>query len=53
MIIALSFDDALAGRLLASAAQENEPFWRLPLAEFPVCRWRSSTAINCRLTLPN
>ena len=29
-----SFDDALAGRLLASAAQENEPFWRLPLAEF-------------------
>ena len=28
------FDDALAGRLLASAAQENEPFWRLPLAEF-------------------
>ena len=35
MIIALfSFDDALAGRLLASASQENEPFWRLPLAEF-------------------
>ncbi len=29
-----SFDDALAGRLLASASQENEPFWRLPLAEF-------------------
>ena len=29
-----SFDDALAGRLLASAAEENEPFWRLPLAEF-------------------
>lgn len=29
-----SFDDALAARLLASAAQENEPFWRLPLAEF-------------------
>lgn len=29
-----SFDDALVGRLLASAAQENEPFWRLPLAEF-------------------
>jgi PepB aminopeptidase len=29
-----SFDDQLAARLLASAAQENEPFWRLPLAEF-------------------
>ena len=29
-----SFDDALACRLLASASQENEPFWRLPLAEF-------------------
>ena len=29
-----SFDDALAGKLLASAAAENEPFWRLPLAEF-------------------
>ncbi|WP_318370841.1 aminopeptidase PepB [Enterobacter sp.] len=30
----LSFDDNLANRLLASAAAENEPFWRLPLAEF-------------------
>nr|WP_121500694.1 aminopeptidase PepB [Entomohabitans teleogrylli] len=29
-----SFDDALANRLLSSAAAENEPFWRLPLAEF-------------------
>ncbi|MEN4870170.1 aminopeptidase PepB [Kosakonia cowanii] len=29
-----SFDDGLAGRLLNSAAAENEPFWRLPLAEF-------------------
>ncbi|KIS45792.1 aminopeptidase PepB [Kosakonia radicincitans] len=29
-----SFDDALAGRLLNSATAENEPFWRLPLAEF-------------------
>ncbi len=29
-----SFDDTLAGRLPTSAAQENEPFWRLPLAEF-------------------
>lgn len=29
-----SFDDALANRLLASASAENEPFWRLPLAEF-------------------
>ncbi|MDU6682147.1 MAG: aminopeptidase PepB [Enterobacteriaceae bacterium] len=29
-----SFDDKLANRLLASAAAENEPFWRLPLAEF-------------------
>ncbi|MDU4268281.1 MAG: aminopeptidase PepB [Enterobacter hormaechei] len=27
-----SFDDKLADRLLASAAAENEPFWRLPLA---------------------
>jgi len=29
-----SFDDALAQALQDSAAQENEPFWRLPLAEF-------------------
>ena len=29
-----SFDDKLANRVLASAAAENEPFWRLPLAEF-------------------
>lgn len=29
-----SFDDKLANHLLASAAAENEPFWRLPLAEF-------------------
>ncbi|AFJ46145.1 aminopeptidase PepB [Shimwellia blattae] len=29
-----SFDDGLAARLLESAAAENEPFWRLPLAEF-------------------
>lgn len=29
-----SFDDKLANRLLKSAAAENEPFWRLPLAEF-------------------
>jgi len=29
-----SFDDQLADRLLKSAAEENEPFWRLPLAEF-------------------
>ena len=29
-----SFDDKLAGKLMASAAAENEPFWRLPLAEF-------------------
>ena len=29
-----SFDDKLAARRLASAAAENEPFWRLPLAEF-------------------
>jgi len=29
-----SFDDALAQSLLQSAEQENEPFWRLPLAEF-------------------
>ncbi|XTZ39436.1 aminopeptidase PepB [Salmonella enterica] len=29
-----SFDDALANRLLGSASAENEPFWRLPLAEF-------------------
>jgi PepB aminopeptidase len=29
-----SFDDALAQSLLESAASENEPFWRLPLAEF-------------------
>lgn len=29
-----SFDDALAGRLLESAHNEGELFWRLPLAEF-------------------
>ncbi|WP_380183641.1 aminopeptidase PepB [Kalamiella sp. sgz302252] len=29
-----SFDDGLAQSLLTSAASENEPFWRLPLAEF-------------------
>ncbi|MFY9994677.1 MAG: aminopeptidase PepB [Leclercia sp.] len=29
-----SFDDKLAAKLMASAAAENEPFWRLPLAEF-------------------
>ncbi|WP_213989993.1 aminopeptidase PepB [Sodalis sp. dw_96] len=29
-----SFDDVLAQSLLQSAEQENEPFWRLPLAEF-------------------
>jgi len=29
-----TFDDKLASRLMASAAAENEPFWRLPLAEF-------------------
>ena len=29
-----SFDDALAARFMASAQAENEPFWRLPLAEF-------------------
>ncbi|WP_368544724.1 aminopeptidase PepB [Enterobacter soli] len=28
-----TFDDKLAARLMASAAAENEPFWRLPLAE--------------------
>ncbi|QIQ22372.1 aminopeptidase PepB [Zophobihabitans entericus] len=30
----LTFDDQLAGKLFTSAAEENEPFWRLPLAEF-------------------
>ncbi len=29
-----SFDDELAHSLLDSATAENEPFWRLPLAEF-------------------
>lgn len=29
-----SFDDALAQSLLKCAEAENEPFWRLPLAEF-------------------
>ena len=29
-----SFDDSLAQALLTSADAENEPFWRLPLAEF-------------------
>ncbi len=44
MITLFSFDDALAGRLLASAAQETD--------RSGVCRWRSSTATNCR-PLPN
>lgn len=30
----LTFDDQLASELLDSAQQENEAFWRLPLAEF-------------------
>ncbi|MDR0805655.1 MAG: aminopeptidase PepB [Enterobacteriaceae bacterium] len=30
----LSFDDQLASDMLTSASNENEPFWRLPLAEF-------------------
>lgn len=30
----LSFDDILVDKLLHSAAEEQEPFWRLPLAEF-------------------
>lgn len=29
-----TFDDVLAQSLMGSAASENEPFWRLPLAEF-------------------
>ncbi|MFB6421866.1 MAG: aminopeptidase PepB [Candidatus Malihini olakiniferum] len=29
-----SFDDTFAERLLTSAKEENEPFWRLPLEEF-------------------
>lgn len=29
-----SFDDALVAELLASAKEEHEPFWRLPLEEF-------------------
>ncbi len=29
-----SFDDALVAALMQSADEENEPFWRLPLAEF-------------------
>jgi PepB aminopeptidase len=30
----LSFDDVLVDKLLQSATEEQEPFWRLPLAEF-------------------
>nr|MBA2817200.1 Peptidase B [Candidatus Pantoea persica] len=29
-----TFDDVLAQSLMGSATSENEPFWRLPLAEF-------------------
>lgn len=29
-----TFDDVLAQSLMGSAVSENEPFWRLPLAEF-------------------
>ncbi|AKH88211.1 aminopeptidase PepB [Edwardsiella tarda] len=39
-----SFDDALAAALQASAAQEDEPFWRLPLAEFHRSQLPSSFA---------
>ncbi|MCW2475634.1 MULTISPECIES: aminopeptidase PepB [unclassified Symbiopectobacterium] len=39
-----SFDDAFAERLLASAKQENEPFWRLPLEEFHRSQLPSSFA---------
>lgn len=40
-----SFDDALAGRLLESAAQRTN--------RSGVCRWRSSTVASCHLTLRN
>ncbi|WP_127960332.1 aminopeptidase PepB [Serratia microhaemolytica] len=40
----LSFDDQLAADLLASAEQEHEPFWRLPLAEFHRSQLPSSFA---------
>ncbi|MBG6242081.1 MAG: aminopeptidase PepB [Candidatus Symbiopectobacterium sp. Dall1.0] len=39
-----SFDDAFAERLLTSAKQENEPFWRLPLEEFHRSQLPSSFA---------
>lgn len=39
---AFSFDDELVAKLADSARQENEPFWRLPLAEFH----RSQTPSN-------
>ncbi len=39
-----SFDDTLAQSLLQSAGQENEPFWRLPLAEFHRTQLPSSFA---------
>lgn len=39
-----SFDDEFAARLLSSAKQENEPFWRLPLEEFHRSQLPSSFA---------
>ncbi|MEJ1268056.1 hypothetical protein WDV93_15235 [Pantoea ananatis] len=40
-----TFDDGLAQSVMGSAVSENEPFWRLPLAEIP-------SATICHRTLP-
>lgn len=45
-----SFDDALVAALMQSADEENEPFWRLPLAEFHHHHLPSNFAAMCNVT---
>lgn len=49
----LSFDDKLANELLASADQENELFWRLPLADFHRSQLPSSFADLNNIAAPS
>ena len=49
----LSFDDQFADLLLKSADHENEPFWRLPLAEFHRGQIPSSFADLNNSGMPN
>lgn len=49
----LSFDDIFASKLLQSADNEHEAFWRLPLAEFHRQQFPSSFADIGNSGLPN